>query len=139
MRKLYKLYNMNKYFLAFTCFIIFSKLSFSQQNICGMHSNNPQQAILSAQFQQKEVYFNQLAYQYMQQNIGNAFNATTVEIPIVFHVIHQNGPENIADSTIVTEVMRLNQRFLLVVRLLLLLVQALTLLQMLIRVSRCLP
>lgn len=111
MRKLYKLHNMNKYFLAFSCFLVFSKLSFSQQNICGMHSSNPQQAILSAQFNQQEAHLNQLAYQYIQQNIDNAFNATTVEIPIVFHVIHQNGPENIADSVIVTEVMRLNQRF----------------------------
>ena len=68
-------------------------------------------SFLSAQFNQQEAHLNQLAYQYIQQNIDNAFNATTVEIPIVFHVIHQNGPENIADSVIVTEVMRLNQRF----------------------------
>lgn len=88
MRKLYKLHNMNKYFLAFSCFLVFSKLSFSQQNICGMHSSNPQQAILSAQFNQQEAHLNQLAYQYIQQNIDNAFNATTVEIPIIFHVIH---------------------------------------------------
>jgi hypothetical protein len=38
-------------------------------------------------------------------------NGSTVEIPIVFHIIHQNGPENIADSVLITEVMRINQRF----------------------------
>ncbi|MBK7967107.1 MAG: hypothetical protein IPK10_18770 [Bacteroidetes bacterium] len=32
-------------------------------------------------------------------------------VPIVFHVIHQNGPENIPDSIIVNELVQLNNRF----------------------------
>jgi hypothetical protein len=86
-------------------------LLLAQNNFCGMSQNNPQYAALSAQLNQKETQLNNLAYQYLQQNVGNVINGSTVEIPIVFHIIHQNGPENIADSVVITEVMRLNQRF----------------------------
>jgi hypothetical protein len=92
-------------------FIVNFSYSIAQNNFCGMSQNNPQYAALRAQFNQKEIQLNNLAYQYLQQHVGNVMNGSTVEIPIVFHIIHQNGPENIADSVVITEVMRLNQRF----------------------------
>lgn len=92
-------------------FILVTTSAIAQTNFCGMNKNNSEYAAKRAQSEQKEINLNNLAYQYLQQNVGNVINGSTVEIPIVFHIIHQNGPENIADSVVMTEVMRLNQRF----------------------------
>ncbi len=102
---------MNKKLIVFFILAVLSKALSAQNNFCGMNQNNPEQDTLRAQLNQQEVHLNNLAYQHIQQNFGNIINGSTIEIPIVFHIIHQNGPENIADSVLVTEVMRLNQRF----------------------------
>jgi hypothetical protein len=102
---------MNKYFFLAIVFCLICNLLSAQNNFCGTSQNNSRHPTLRGEFNQKEIQLNNLAYQYLQQNVGNIINGSTVEIPIVFHIIHQNGPENIADSVLVTEVMRINQRF----------------------------
>ena len=87
------------------------KYGIAQNNFCGTNSNHKLQHDFTPIDFQREANLNNLAYQYLQNYNGQATNGSTVEIPIVFHIIHQNGPENIADSVVITEVMRLNQRF----------------------------
>jgi hypothetical protein len=102
---------MYKLYLTISIILFFSKINIAQNNFCGTSSSNSNQMNMKASALQREMQLNELAYQYMQQNVGQVNSGSTVEIPIVFHIIHQNGPENIADSVLITEVMRLNQRF----------------------------
>jgi hypothetical protein len=102
---------MNKNLIVFFILTVLSKALSAQNSLCGMNQNNIEQAALRAQFNQKEIQLNSLATQYIQQNVGNANNGSNVEIPVVFHIIHEGGPENIADSVLINEIIVLNQRY----------------------------
>lgn len=52
-------------------------------------------------------------YEYFSNNCNNTFfsSKTTTILPIVVHVIHQNGPENISDKQINDGIKHLNEAF----------------------------
>jgi len=53
---------------------------------------------------------NEQAYDVAMQNKGKSPQSTTVyTIPVVFHVLHQNGPENISDAQIFDAISILNR------------------------------
>ncbi|REJ84323.1 MAG: hypothetical protein DWQ33_03185 [Bacteroidetes bacterium] len=63
-------------------------------------------------FKGRENKMNQLIYNYLtsqpqHQRTGNV----PLIIPVVFHVIHQNGPENVHDSVLIKEIDALNAYF----------------------------
>lgn len=103
--------SMNKNYLSVLFLILFFNHIIAQNNFCGNTLNSPHRLSSGAETQQQEVILNKLASEYLQQNIGPAINGSTLEIPLVFHIIHEGGPENIADSILINEVNVLNQRF----------------------------
>jgi hypothetical protein len=53
-------------------------------------------------------------YQSTQMSQGNAINppcAGAYEIPLVFHILHDNGPENVSDAQIFEAISQLNSQF----------------------------
>jgi hypothetical protein len=102
---------MHKISLAIYIFLILIYDCQAQNIHCGLSMQNSYQASQSANIAHQELLLNNLAYQYLQQNVGNMINGSTVEIPIVFHIIHEGGPENIADSVLINEINVLNQRY----------------------------
>jgi len=63
-------------------------------------------------FKERESTMNKQIYNYlkMQQN-SRRFSNVPLVIPVVFHVIHQNGTENVADSILIQELNALNAYF----------------------------
>lgn len=62
--------------------------------------------IITNEIQQNEKAANAIANGFAHTN-----KLVTLTVPLVFHVVHQNGPENIPDSVIINSVNVLNQRF----------------------------
>jgi PKD repeat protein len=63
------------------------------------------------EYNQQENQNNQRLYQFLSSDSANYHEKTIHTIPIVFHIMHQNGPENISDTTVIQAVNELNQRF----------------------------
>jgi hypothetical protein len=62
---------------------------------------------------QQEAKVNQLLYeQAVKSNAGFKNSSTVLTIPVVVHIIHQNGPENIADTTVINALNETNLRLL---------------------------
>jgi len=81
---------------------------FEQNDFCATSKNNPnfvqdQNIRLREMTMNREAYEVQLNIKIQQQN-----SSGLLMIPIVFHVIHQNGPENVTDSVLLTELDNLN-------------------------------
>lgn len=62
-------------------------------------------------YREKENQNNQLLYHFLTSGSANEQEKTIYTIPIVFHIMHQGGPENISDATVIQAVDQLNQRF----------------------------
>lgn len=61
---------------------------------------------------QKEREVNQIIYnRTIAQSLNSKSTRTVYTIPVVVHIIHYNGPENISDSTIIAGINELNLRF----------------------------
>jgi hypothetical protein len=61
-------------------------------------------------YRNSEEHMNRMIYDYTVTPTSHAVNAT-LSIPVVFHIIHNNGPENISDSAIISAVNQVNLRF----------------------------
>ena len=86
------------YLFAQSPFCRFDEYRFS------LNSSNPEMAI-------KEQQINNSIYESIISNAMPRNNGGTFIIPIVFHIMHNNGPENIADSVVFNAVEELNLRF----------------------------
>lgn len=64
-----------------------------------------------ADINQKTGQINQQLADYIQQNPNPLRGGNPLIVPVVFHVIHQNGPENVSDSVLIAEIAALNQYF----------------------------
>lgn len=101
---------MIRFLFLLLCFLIPSGCIFAQTAICGTD-------VLRASRQnnysiQLESEGNEKLYQSVLQNRKNALPQGGVyTIPVVFHIMHNNGPENVADSVIVAAVEELNLRY----------------------------
>jgi PKD repeat protein len=100
--------------LAFylTAFSLFSQTSQVNQRWCGsveaMEAHFKKHPELRQQFEQLEMTLNHA------QNTGNPVMRTAAvdyTIPVVFHVLHQNGIENISDAQIQDQVAIFNRDF----------------------------
>ena len=54
---------------------------------------------------------NEFAKEYEKSYISNKMGVITYTIPVVYHVIHNNGPENISKTAIEASVVNLNEDF----------------------------
>ncbi|HOS48039.1 MAG TPA: M43 family zinc metalloprotease [Bacteroidia bacterium] len=99
---------MKKLLSLFVCLCIASSV-FSQVDFCGASRHNSflnANANASALEQKLNInYANDLIH-----SAGRLSGGTYV-IPVVFHIIHQNGPENVADSVLQKEIDSLNAWF----------------------------
>lgn len=72
---------------------------------------------------QEQCGFGQVMQPFFSQNTNNLFKSSSssnvncdtcsgiFQIPLVFHVLHNNGSENISDSQIIQAVYQLNDQF----------------------------
>ncbi len=84
---------------------------FAQTPFCGFDKIKNSMLESSPEMQMKEEQMNLAIYESIIQNKNVRNTGGTLIIPIVFHIMHNNGPENIADSVVVNALTELNLRF----------------------------
>lgn len=84
---------------------------FGQTGNCGTDGMRDQLINRFPEYREKENQNNQLLYNFLSSDAVNQQEKTVHTIPVVFHIMHQNGPENISDATVIQAVDELNQRF----------------------------
>lgn len=95
-----------KYILLFLVFANFIVRSQEQVKKCGAHI---EEAKLWAENPELEAAYMEMRNKAASQNVNKGNQVYT--IPIVFHVIHEYGPENISDEQIYRQVEILNEDF----------------------------
>jgi len=101
---------MNKlaYLVAFL-FLVVINSAFSQQHFCGTDHHHRQLVEQYPHLQKEYEKFNaQLA---MLQKDDDYDSQTVYVIPIVFHILHQDGTENISDAQVFDQVAVLNRDY----------------------------
>ena len=85
----------------------------TQSQFCGDEAYRAQLLKAYPEFQQAEAQGNQQIYDYLSTGlpVHRNFSRSTLRIPVVYHIIHQNGPENVPDSVIQQSLNQLNLRF----------------------------
>ncbi|MBK9048445.1 MAG: T9SS type A sorting domain-containing protein [Bacteroidetes bacterium] len=95
--------------------LIFNILSIAfasaQAPFCGFDEQRNQINSTIPEMVKKELQMNDAIYQSIITNQVKRNSGGTMIIPIVFHIMHNNGPENIADSVVVNALTELNLRF----------------------------
>lgn len=113
---------MTKHFLYLTGVCITALLILTAQNLqaqlnCGAVQAHQHMLQTDPQYEQRQADFDAYVQQYIQQQKalrGNAAQQTqTVQyvIPVVFHIIHEYGTENISDAQILDQLAILNRDF----------------------------
>ena len=87
-------------------------ISTSQNNFCGFDGTRNKMASSKIVVNKTEQQVNNLLYnsEINQIRVGNR-PQNTVTIPVVIHIVHQNGVENLADTQVVNVINQLNLRF----------------------------
>lgn len=87
-----------------------SGFAYSQNYYCGFDIVNKNKSIAE---KNKIIAINQIIYNSIQNknSLRNQSTNSILTIPVVFHVIHENGPENITDSAIYQLLNQLNLRY----------------------------
>lgn len=84
--------------------------SFAQTGNCGTDGMREQLINRFPYLLEKETQHNLQLYHLSISGTVQQEKAIRI-IPIVFHIMHQNGPENISDATVIQSVNELNERF----------------------------
>lgn len=110
---------MKKILLSVTV-LLSGMAGFAQQHVCGTDEHYKQIAAENAQVAAQRAEFNRAFAEAMktynpedyrvQKGLGKK-SAPKYIIPVVVHVFHQNGPENISDAQIKSEIAQLNKSF----------------------------
>ncbi|MBK6840534.1 MAG: T9SS type A sorting domain-containing protein [Bacteroidetes bacterium] len=86
--------------------------SYAQQVTCGFDFQRSNQYNKESKLKLLEQNFNSVLFSKATQASRQEDNANgVIQIPVVVHVIHENGPENISDSLIQAAINQLNLRF----------------------------
>ena len=95
--------------------LIFNILSISlvsaQAPFCGFDEQRNHNNSSIPEMAQKEQEMNNAIYESIITNKIKRNSGGTLVVPVVFHIMHNNGPENIADSVVFNAVDELNLRF----------------------------
>lgn len=106
-----------KYFMFFLKSICLAALllnpsgfAYSQNHYCGFDLMQNNKSIAE---KNRVIEINEILHEKILTNnsIRNKSTNSILTVPVVFHVIHQNGPENIADSLILQLLNQLNLRY----------------------------
>ena len=89
----------------------FAKLSTAQTAICGTDEYRKAQLQANPHLAQLEKEQKYLLYNHLISRDESSTNRSTVFVPVVVHVLHQGGPENISNSTVINAINELNLRF----------------------------
>jgi PKD repeat protein len=106
---------MNK---IFTCLLVSSLSILSMQTIaqedkhfsCGLNHQLKELYKQNPDLEKKIAHENELTRQRLNQKTGTV-DTTLYIIPIVFHILHENGAENISDAQVIDQVAVLNRDF----------------------------
>jgi hypothetical protein len=87
-----------------------SGFAYSQNHYCGFDLMQNNKSIVE---KNRIIEINDMLYKRILTNnsVRNQSTNSILTVPVVFHVIHQNGPENIADSLIFELLNQLNLRY----------------------------
>jgi PKD repeat protein len=99
-----------KFFFVFVLTFIAFRV-FSQNNPCAFDKIIMRQKAAGFQIQEVEQTIQVQARQILSRNNARAQNDTVYFIPVVVHVIHNGGPENISDAQIQSQIQVLNEDF----------------------------
>ncbi len=91
--------------------VISTGKSFAQENHfnCGSHT---QMKKLYAENPSLETDYKKLVNRYQENRMVHGKSVTVRIIPIVFHIVHEYGPENVSDQQIYDQMQILNEDFL---------------------------
>ena len=96
-------------------FIGFANLSVQAQGFCITDEMHRQAIERNPSLLQNQVALEQFTAQFIanqrMQRTSSTQTDPTVIIPVVFHVIHDNGPENLPTTSIIREIELLNRNF----------------------------
>jgi PKD repeat protein len=113
------LYNRMKKLIISACFMVSAVFTFAQQHVCGTDEHYKHTATENAEIAEQRALFNAQFSEYMKNYNPDDYRvkglgknaAPKYIIPVVVHVFHQNGPENISDAQVLSEINFLNQSF----------------------------
>lgn len=101
-------------FFTLLIFSILSIFSFRAQQFCGTDEMHQQLYKSDSGIHQKIIENHQWLQEFTQEYIKNNYNnrqTVSYTIPVVFHVIHLNGPENISDAQIYDQMRIINEDY----------------------------
>ncbi|HNL37841.1 MAG TPA: M43 family zinc metalloprotease, partial [Saprospiraceae bacterium] len=98
--------------LLFTFLLLLDSLVvFAQNAPCGSSMFLDQAALSDPAFLQQIAAQDAAARGFFQNNAMPEYNGSVVTLPVVVHLIHFNGPENLSDASVQLAVQRLNEAF----------------------------
>lgn len=101
--------------LIFTLqFSSFTAVAQTTQPICGVELEHDERMYTDPDYAAKIRSLDQFVARAISQERNNSSrtaDTSVLTIPVVFHILHQNGPENIADSRIYQELANMNDAF----------------------------
>ena len=94
--------------------ILFVSITATAQNNCGADQAEEKLLLEHPEIIQQQISFRQQLNDFILSNkqnlqISRAGNFTKVYIPVVFHILHDNGVGNLSDATIYQEMQNLNE------------------------------
>ncbi len=104
---------MKKIYLTILLCVISAIRIYAQQPFCGSDRARLIQLNNDPDFKQREDNVNQILFKQALRNEagGRSPMLITRNIPVVVHIVHENGPENISDSEVIASINQLNLRF----------------------------
>lgn len=105
--------NFKSILLLSSCLLMWSGRLFSQELYCGTDQMKQMLQQRNPSVSHAEDHTNLTIYNSILSGERNnfKFNGSVYTIPVVFHIMHDNGPENIADSIVQQGINELNLRF----------------------------
>lgn len=96
--------------VAFLVLFFVSVPLVAQTNFCGFDGFRETLLKENPAYKQNEALQDQKIYHAITEQIHSA-GRTVYTVPVVFHIIHQGGPENVSDPAIIASLNELNLRF----------------------------
>jgi gliding motility-associated-like protein len=104
---------MRQLLLSIFLFLVFTQSLLAQAQTCGTDFLLTKKKAENPTFKQHHKANDDAAYQFFSQNINanTANHPAVITLPVVVHIIHENGLENISDAQVLTGIQQLNEAF----------------------------
>lgn len=105
---------MRKILPLIPCFFLFSTFTSSaqiEQKSCGQDRAMKELFRLNPFLYEKQLGIERNLQSYLRISRPQRRGEEIITLPVVFHVIHNNGPENVADATVLAGLQHLNEAF----------------------------